>query len=84
MQTRKRSIVSAQPGWYSVTLSNDQSELEECPVIAWMFEHYNDGKLGLSKPITLSGDVSSWSWQPVKAPMEPIGLTVSGGHKKRS
>jgi hypothetical protein len=36
------SLVAAQPGWYSVTLSHDQSELEEYPVIAWKFWNYDD------------------------------------------
>jgi hypothetical protein len=42
LKMEMRSIVSAQPGWYSVTLSDDQSELEEYPVIAWMLEDYDE------------------------------------------
>ena len=73
---KKATILAAQPGWYSVTLREDQ--LQEYPVIAWMFEHREHrgdeefrqflSDVGVATPITLSGVLSHLCWEAVKAP----------------
>jgi hypothetical protein len=75
---RKTSIVAAQPGWYSVTLNQDQSGLQEDAVLAWMFVHFEKeyqkerkwqcGELAPATPVTLYGDAENGCSGVVKDP----------------